>query len=109
MALGTRFIRMWFAAARKQALAYLLESLGPLHASLALSAAELTQPTFQVSANGGKRQAQGRDPLLQGSTKLCGANEIVSEQAGQPFFWRHLRRLGLQLHQVHLPFQLAEV
>src|SRR5439155_25238978 len=107
MALGTRFIRTWFAAARKQALAYLLESLGPLRASLTLSAAEFTQPTFQVSASGGKRQGQGRDPLLQGSAKLCGANEIVSQQAGQPFFSRHLRRLGLQLHQVHLRFQVA--
>ena len=51
MALGTRFIGAWFRAARKQAVAHLLESLCPLDASLALGATELTQPTFQVSAN----------------------------------------------------------
>jgi hypothetical protein len=109
MALGARFIGAWFEAVRKQALAHLLESLCPLDASLAGSAAELTQPTFQVPANGGERQGEGRDPLLQGSAKLCGADEIVSEQPGQPFFSRHVRRLGLQLYQVHLRFEVAQV
>src|SRR5467141_39859 len=109
MPLGAGFIGTRFSAARKQAAAHLLKSLCPLEASLTLSAAEVTQPIFQAPSNGGKRQGERRDPLGQRRAKLRGANEIIGEQARQPFFARQVRGLDLQLRQVHLSFQVAQV
>src|SRR5216683_206345 len=107
MALGAGFTGAWFAAARKQAAAHLLEGFSPAKGRLAFGATELTQPKLQTPANAGKRQAQRRDTLLQSSAKLCGADEVVSQQAGEPFFSGHIGRLELQLCQVHLGLQVA--
>ena len=75
----------------------------------ALVRAEIAQPVFQASAGGRKGQGQGRDAFLQRGAKHGGANQVVGQQAGQPFLARHLSRMGLQLRRIHLGFDVAQI
>ena len=109
MALGSGLAGSGFSTFGQPALTHLCQSLLPVGISPSFGGTEIPEPTLQSSATGRKGQAQGLGLGVLRGAKHRGADQIISDQSGQPFLGGHLRAMGFQLSRVHLGFDITQV
>jgi hypothetical protein len=78
---------------------------GPMRTIMAPS----RQPVEQVTARGAEGKRESGHPGPESGTEHGGADQIVGQQAGEPFFFCHLRRFAFELLHVHLGFDVAQI
>ncbi len=96
------------ASARQEGLAHPVQHPAPVSGGGGPAAKE-SQPVFQMSPAEGKGKKQGANLPAERGAEHGGAQDVVGQQTGQPFFPGHLGRFAFQLDQAHLGFEVAQV